>query len=141
MCERKRGEEKKELIQSLHTLMFTMSLHTSGPVCPDWAIFWTLGSFSKPNLPKSPTFLGNFCKGVKMFYFCCDIILGNIYRLLAIFFWSHCSGPPPSVSPYIERRYRSYHDCFVDNFHAHAVDGRLKAKGQNILPKCVQFLL
>ena len=37
----------------------------------DWAIYWTLGNFSKPlaaiNLPKSPTFLGNFCKGVKFF--------------------------------------------------------------------------
>ena len=35
---------------------------------PDWAIYWTLGKFLKPlgtiNLPKSPTFLGNFCKGV-----------------------------------------------------------------------------
>ena len=39
------------------------------PVWPDWAIYWTLGKFSKPlaaiNLPKSLTFLGNFCKGVQ----------------------------------------------------------------------------
>ena len=37
-----------------------------GPVWPDWAIYWTLGNFLKPlatiNLPKSPPFLGNFCK-------------------------------------------------------------------------------
>ena len=43
------------------------------PVWPDWAIYWTLGNFSKPfatiNLPKSPTFLGNFSKGVKTFNF------------------------------------------------------------------------
>ena len=31
------------------------------PVWPDWAIYWTLGSFLITfNLPKSPTFLGNF---------------------------------------------------------------------------------
>ena len=33
-------------------------------VWPDWAIYWTLGKFLLPlatiNLPKSPTFLGNF---------------------------------------------------------------------------------
>ena len=42
-------------------------------VRPDWAIYWTLGNFSKPvatnSLPKSPTFLGNFCKGVKIIHF------------------------------------------------------------------------
>ena len=44
-----------------------------GSVCPDWTIYWILGKFSKPlatiNLPKSPTFLGNFCKGVKIYHF------------------------------------------------------------------------
>ena len=58
-------------------------------VWPDWAIYWTLGNFLKPlakiNLPKSPTFLGNFCKGVKIFHFSSKIILGNFYRHLAIF--------------------------------------------------------
>ena len=42
-------------------------------VWPDWAIYWTLGNFLKDlatiNLPKSPTFLGNFCKGVKIYHF------------------------------------------------------------------------
>ena len=37
-------------------------------VRPDWVVYWTLGNFLKPlakiNLPKSPTFLGNFCKGI-----------------------------------------------------------------------------
>ena len=41
-----------------------------------------LGIFSKPwatiNLPKSPTFLGNFCKGVKIFNFSCEIIFGQL---------------------------------------------------------------
>ena len=63
------------------------------PVWPDWVIYWTLGHFSKPvatiSLPKSLTFLGDFCKGVKIFNFSSEIILGNLYRHLATFFWSH----------------------------------------------------
>ena len=55
--------------------------------------FCTLGNFLKPlatiNFPKSPIFLGNFCKGVKISHFSCEIILGNFFRHLAIFFWSH----------------------------------------------------
>ena len=62
---------------------------------PDWAIYWTLGNFLRPlaaiNLPKSSTFLGNFCKGVKIIHFTCEIILGNFYSHLAIFIWSHWS--------------------------------------------------
>ena len=42
--------------------------------------FWTLGNFLKPlatiNLPKSPTFLGIFCKGVKISHFSSEIIFG-----------------------------------------------------------------
>ena len=49
-----------------------MSLGMS-PVWPDWAIYFTLGNFLKPlariNLPKSPTFLRNFCKCVKIYHF------------------------------------------------------------------------
>ena len=59
------------------------------PVWPDWAIYCTLGNFSKPlatiNLPKFHTFVGKFCKGVKIFIFSSKIILGNFYRHLAIF--------------------------------------------------------
>ena len=48
-----------------------------------------IGSFLKPlatiNLPKSPTFLGNFCKSFKSFIFRVKEFLGNFYRLLAIF--------------------------------------------------------
>ena len=50
-------------------------------VCPDWAIYWTLGNFLMPlariNLPKSPTFLCNFCKGVKIYHFSSEIIFGQ----------------------------------------------------------------
>ena len=40
------------------------------------------GNFSKPlatiNLPKSATFLGNFCKGVQIFNFSSEIIFGQL---------------------------------------------------------------
>ena len=59
------------------------------PVWSDWAILCTLGNFSKPVdiiiLPKLPTFLGNFCIGVKIFHFSIEIIFGatfiDIWRL------------------------------------------------------------
>ena len=64
------------------------------PVWPDLAIYWTFGNFLKPlatiNLPKSPTFLDNFCKGVKTYHFLVKSFLGNFYRHLAISFRSHC---------------------------------------------------
>ena len=41
------------------------------------------------DLPKSPTFLGNFCKGVKNIIFMVKSLLSNFYGHLAIFFWSH----------------------------------------------------
>ena len=44
--------------------------------------FWTLGNFLKPlatmNLPKSPTFLANFCKDVKIYHFASEIIFGQL---------------------------------------------------------------
>ena len=57
-------------------------------VWQDWAIYWTLGNFLKPvttiNLPKSPTFLGNFCKGVEIFHFSREIIFGQLLQTFAI---------------------------------------------------------
>ena len=54
----------------------------SHAVWPDWAIYWTSGNFLKPlatiNLPQSPSFLGNFCKGVKINQFSCEIIFGQL---------------------------------------------------------------
>ena len=51
-------------------------------VWPDWAIYWTLGNFPKPlatiSLPKSPTLLGNFCKGVQIYHFSSEIIFGQL---------------------------------------------------------------
>ena len=49
-----------------------------GSVWPDWAIYYPLGNFLKPlatiNLPKFPTFLGNYCKDVKIYHFSSGII-------------------------------------------------------------------
>ena len=46
------------------------------------AINWTLGNFLKPlatiNLSQSPKFLGNLCKGVKMYHFSSEIIFGQL---------------------------------------------------------------
>ena len=54
---------------------------TSCGLYPDWAIYWILGNFLKPlatiSLPKSTTFLGNFCKGVNSYNFSSEIIFGQ----------------------------------------------------------------
>ena len=51
-------------------------------VWPDWAIYLTLGNFLKPYatiyLPKSTTFLGNFCKGVKIYHLSSEILFGQL---------------------------------------------------------------
>ena len=50
-------------------------------VWPDWVIYCTLSHFLKPwatiNFPESPSFLGNFSKGVKIFNFTSEIIFGQ----------------------------------------------------------------
>ena len=62
-------------------------------VWPDWAIYCTLGNLSKPvariYLPKSPTFFAIFGKASKSFIFLVQSNLGNFYRYLATFYWSH----------------------------------------------------
>ena len=61
---------------------------------PDWAIYFTLGNFLKPVAAifsaKSPIFLGSFGKGVfNLSFFYWYHLLGNFYRHLATFYWSH----------------------------------------------------
>ena len=53
------------------------------------------GPLATINLPKSPTFLGNFCKGVKIYYFSSEIKFG---QLLAIFS-GHTAPTPSLVAP------------------------------------------
>ena len=61
-----------------------------GPVWPDWAIYWTLRNFLKTliliNLPKSSPFLGNFCKGVKIYHFSSEINFGQLLQTFCDFF-------------------------------------------------------
>ena len=46
-----------------HIIKLLWALSDTKPVWPDWAIYWTLGNFSKPvatiSFPKYTTFLGN----------------------------------------------------------------------------------
>ena len=89
--------------QSYNKAKENCTVKGTNSVWPDWAIYWTLDNFLKPlatiNLPKSPTFLGIFCKGVKIYHFLVKSFFGNFYRHLAIFFWSHwmCVGACKSM--------------------------------------------
>ena len=99
----------------LHTLSLSFSVSNVDvdcdkrlqPVWPDWAIYWTLDNFSKPlatiSLPKSPTFSGNFYKGVKILNFLVKSFLGNFDRHLAIFYRSHCLQltSTPTLTSYV----------------------------------------
>ena len=70
---------------------------------PDWEIYWTLGNFLNPlaaiNLPKSTTFLGNFCKDVIFMVFLpSEIVFGQLLLTFGDFFWSHCLSPYPKLT-------------------------------------------
>ena len=49
----------------------------------DFGNFWK--SLATINLPKSPTFLGNFCKCVKIFNFSSEIIFGQLLQTFGNF--------------------------------------------------------
>ena len=53
-------------------------------------IFCTVGNFFKPlatiKLPKSLTFLGNFCKGIKIYHFSSEIIFGQLLQTFGDFY-------------------------------------------------------
>ena len=59
------------------------------PVWPGWAIYWTLGNFSKPvatlTLLKCPLFFVNLCKGFKSFNFSSEIIFGQLLDTFGLF--------------------------------------------------------
>ena len=63
---------------SLSETMITLIGWVICAVWPDWSTYWTLGNFLKHlgtiNLPKSPAFFVNFCKGVKIYHFSSEII-------------------------------------------------------------------
>ena len=75
---------------------------TEHPVWPDWAIYCTLGNFSKPVatiiLPKSPTFLGNFCKVFEIFQVASEVIFGQLLQTFGIFLMVTLWTSPSRVS-------------------------------------------
>ena len=68
------------------------------PVWPDWAIYWTLANFSKSmatiSLLKSPTFLGNFCKDVKILHFSSKHFWATFIDIWQFFLVTACDGQP-----------------------------------------------
>ena len=62
----------------------------SHSVLPCWEIYVTLGKFLKHlatiNLPKYPTFVGNFCKDVKIYHFSSEITFGQLLLTYGNFF-------------------------------------------------------
>ena len=100
LCHRRLGESRhfkinKRCSQRQHvaiTLRFgcdKYKLEGCFAVWPDWAIYCTLGNFSKPMatiiLPELPTFLVNFCKGVKISHFYSEIISGHLLKTFGDF--------------------------------------------------------
>ena len=63
---------------------FWTNLSCSRTVWPDWAIYCTLGNFSKPVatiiVPKLSTFRAIFCKGVNISHFSNEIIFGQLLQ-------------------------------------------------------------
>ena len=95
-------------------------------VWPDWAIYCTLGYFSKPVArficPKLLTFSVNFCKGVKISNYSSEIFLGNFYRHLATFYWSHWTlfnllyVDSPSSFIHLRQHFRHFSKIYFSNF-------------------------
>ena len=56
-----------------------------------------IGLWAPINLPKPPTFLGNFCKGVKIFNFSSEIIFGKLLLLFGDIFIGHTGGGPKNI--------------------------------------------
>ena len=79
---RKRGREGGRQLSSNGKTSNGILISGCPPVWPYWAIYCTLGNFTKSvpaiHLPKSPTFLGNVCKGVKIINFSSEIIFGRL---------------------------------------------------------------
>ena len=79
------------LLLQTQPLLYVLNFVSDRPwsVWPDLAIYWTMGNFqmllATINLPKSPTFLGIFRKGDKIYHFLEKSFLGIFYRHLATF--------------------------------------------------------
>ena len=76
-----------EIHWKINSLYFIYGLFA---VWQDWAIYWTLDNFINSlatiTLPKYPTFLENFCKGVIIYHFSSEIKFGAIFTDIWWFF-------------------------------------------------------
>ena len=62
------------LTRMIHWCQFPRSVTILGDLLDFWQLFKAYGNI---NLPKSLTFLGNFCQGVKIYNFSHEIIFGQ----------------------------------------------------------------
>ena len=91
---KKRGKNATEALKLKNEiLIFWRDANDDGCSVTRFIDFCTLGNFSKPVatiiLPKPPTFKAIFVKLSKSFIFLVKSFLGNFYRHLANFYWSH----------------------------------------------------
>ena len=73
-----------------------INVHAIWSVWPDWVIYCTLGNFSRPVAtifyPNCPHIKVIFVKVSKWFIILVKSFLGNFYRHLGTFYWSHWQG-------------------------------------------------
>ena len=84
----------RRLFQRLQSDVGNIRFHQCdqiGRIIALWAAFKSL--WQQLFCPNRVTFLGKFYKGVKIFHFSSEIILGNFLRYLATFYWSHWISP------------------------------------------------
>ena len=92
---RRRFISEMELIQNGETTVSYFQCDQIGRFFGPGQLFEAMGII---NLPKSLTFLGNFCKGVKIFNFSSEIIFGQLLKtfgdfLLVTLVTSQTHGP------------------------------------------------
>ena len=107
-------------------------------VWPDWAIYWTMGKFLKPlaiiNLSKSSPFLGNFCKGVKIYHFSSEIIFEQLVDISLRLKWR-------SIVTFHGDVLQWHFQCFYDVCVASNVDDISSFSFVVLLTKLMSYLL
>ena len=98
-------------------------------VWPDLAIFCTLDNHSKPEatiiLPKLPTLLGNFCKGVKIIHFYIEIIFGQLLKTFGNFYLVTLLASMSIRLPHFQNEIALWE---VRSFHFHLLLSRLPVR-------------
>ena len=83
------------------------------------------------NLPKSLTFLRNFCKGVKIYHFSSKIIFGQVLLTFGDFFWSHWFLVTKRVSTLFQKSL----SCRLLNSHSGKYNSISKYNNQVLTPR------